>query len=551
MHIDGLTTIMVLGKGDTLAATTAKLFASLNELRAEFDFSRLPPNTAQSFQVAFQRLGERRFFDGLFPSLIHKQFLETANHLSSRVSWLPLEPSEEKIFFVEAVRQLKLPVVTIAQCRFAVFLHGSMSPTLAKSGIELVFDWRDLNQTADAMDVVDRITAAIAKNLQVVSGATCSLEAWQDFFAKEQIKNVLSNPLAAGRVVQPEANSSLDSKEDSQAKQSDELTANPYAARWSGASGRFAGEHEGRENAETHYKKHCVVQGEWPKGQFPSSKEYVAFGSSCLDSTTIYEMRQPANRAVIKYDEESDVLAIGGVNDGHLYTCFRPGGYSYVLRKLESGQWTPPPIDDLVDYQKTLSETDDELFTLMTEWSGCFDEAEAETTACILELTETKRSSRLLAAIAYQSRLEFLLRRLRRRYLDEADEERIDGFELHLSELRASLELLFEQMESATPKLISEACRNGAEVFSRQVEESFYGQDQELLDEMLNSRDNLEFARMALRSHSWICSFANLEELKSIWNELAKGDVLLKLNLPREMPRLSVNDFPETFFWRF
>jgi hypothetical protein len=157
----------------------------------------------------------------------------------------------------------------------------------------------------------------------------------------------------------------------------------------------------------------------------------------------------------------------------------------------------------------------------------------------------------LLAAIAYQSRLEFLLRRLRRRYLDEADEEKIDGFELHLNELRASLELLFEQMESATPTLISEACRNGEETYSRQVEESFCGQERELLDDVLNSRDNLEFAKMALRSHSWICSFANLEELKSIWSELAKGDVLLKLNLPREIARSSVNAFPETFFWRF
>jgi len=542
---------MVLGKGDTLAATTAKLFGSLNQLKAEFNFSRVPQNTTQSFQAAFQRLGQNRFLDGLFPSSIHKQFLETANHLSSRVSWLPLEPSEQTVFFVESVRQLELPVVTIAQCRLTVFLHASMSPTLTGSGIELVFDWRDLNQTADAMDIVNRITAAIAKNLQVVSGATCSLEAWQDFFAKGQIKNILSQPLTAGRVFQPEANPPLDSKEDSQAKQSDDLAANPYAARWYGASGRFAGEHEGRENAETHYEKHCVIQCEWPKGQFPSSKEYVAFGSSCLDSAAIYEMRQPANRAVIKYDEESDVLAIGGVNDGHLYTCFRPGGYSYVLRKLESGQWTPPPIDDLVDYQKTLSETDDELLALMTEWSGCMDEAQAETTACVLELNETKRSSRLLAAIAYQSRLEFLLRRLRRRYLDEADEEKIDGFELHLNELRASLELLFEQMESATSKLISEACRNGVETFSRQVEESFCGQERELLDDVLNSRDNLEFAKMALRSHSWICSFANLEELKSIWSELAKGDVLLKLNLPREIARSSVNAFPETFFWRF
>lgn len=542
---------MVLGKGDTLAVTTAKLFASLNQLKAEFNFSRVPQNTTQSFQVAFQRLGQNRFFDGLFPSLIHKQFLETANHLSSRVSWLPLEPSEQKLFFVESVRQLELPVVTIAQCRLTLFLHGSMSPTLAGSGIELVFDWRDLNQTADAMDIVNGITVAIAKNLQVVSGATCSLETWQAFFAKGQIKNVLSQPLEAGRTFQPEANAPLDPQEDSQAKQSDDLAANPYAARWSGASGRFAGEHEGRENAETHYKKHCVIQCEWPKGQFPSSKEYVAFGSSCLDSAAIYEMRQPANRAVIKYDEESDVLAIGGVNDGHLYTCFRPGGYSYVLRKLESGQWTPPPIDDLVDYQQSLSEKDDELLALMTEWSGCIDEAQAETTACVLELTETKRSSRLLAAIAYQSRLEFLLRRLRRRYLDEADEEKIDGFELHLNELRASLELLFEQMESATPKLISEACRNGLETFSRQVEESFCGQERELLDDVLNSRDNLEFAKMALRSHSWICSFANLEELKSIWGELAKGDVLLKLNLPREKARSSVNAFPETFFWRF
>lgn len=551
MHIDGLTTIMALGRGDTLAATAAKLFASLNELRAEFNFSRVPTNTTQSFQAAFQRLGQPRFFDGLFPSLFHKQFLETANHLSSRVSWSPLKPCGEQIFFIEAVRQLELPVVTIAQCRFTVFLHGSMSPTLGEPGIELVFDWRDLNQIADAMDIVNRITAAIAKNLQVVSGATCSLEAWQEFFANGQIKNILSQPFAAGQVFQPEANPPLDSMEDSQAKQSDGLAANPYQARWSGASGRFAGEHEGRENAEAHYKKHCVVQGEWPKGQFPSSKEYVAFGSSCLDSTTLYEMRQPASRAIIKYDEEADVLAIGGVNDGHLYTCFRPGGYSYVLRKLESGQWTPPPIDDLVDYQKTLSEADNELLALMTEWSGCIDEAEAETTACVLELTETKRSSRLLAAIAYQSRLEFLLRRLRRRYLDESDEEKIDSFELHLNELRASLELLFEQMESATPKLISEACRNGVEAFSRQVEEGFSGQEQELWDDMLNSRDNLEFAKMALRSHSWICSFANLEELKSIWSELAKGDVLLKLNLRPGIKYLLVKEFPETFFWRF
>jgi hypothetical protein len=329
-------------------------------------------------------------------------------------------------------------------------------------------------------------------------------------------------------------------------------TPQPFGARWSGCSGRFAGENQGERNARLHYEKHVLQQAEWPPNELAQVNDYVVKATALADRVdAVYELWQPANDAVVKYDDKNGELAIAGRKDQHLRTYFRPGSDAYVLRKLEAGLWQPPPIEDIVPWEDISgSFATSEVTQRASEFRGFLDEADAETTACLIDVAEKGSSVHLLPAIAWQGKLEFRLHRLRHRFLTDVEEATVDELEEPISELRAKVEVALDQIKPAPLAALREALHAAIARYIAAIPIALAGDDAEEREDLLFLRDELGFVQSALRARSWLCEIIDASLLDTTWRGLLAGDAVLMLTLPRSDSGDWIERYPETFFWR-
>lgn len=312
-----------------------------------------------------------------------------------------------------------------------------------------------------------------------------------------------------------------------------------FTPRWTGCSGRFAPRNDGQDDAMVHYDKHVRVQCEWSTATMPDVAAYVASATRALDALeNVFEFWQPSNHAVLKYDPEQDVVAMGNLHDGDLRTCFRPGGADYVLRKLRTGYWVPPPLLGAVVYD--VVNDDEELSALFAESERAVAEADAEARAAA-----AGDLGRIPSAIAAQERAEYLGWRVRSQYLTTADEARLDAIDLAFAEARAALDVALEVWQ---PNARAGAVAVTVDRYIRTAPAVLASGNPEEMDELLGLRDRIEWIRMAGRARGRLAGTQPRLAFREA--ELVATDAFVTVSRRGVVDAAPVGDWPETFVWR-
>lgn len=570
--IDGLTFLLLPAS----PLSPARALRLLNEAAvgsgAKLDTTRIPSDVNTAMEFGHARAARPGFFGRIIPSLIDRAFEPAARHLVSAGAQRAAM-NEAPLEFAEAARSLRLPLIQIGGLKSAYMLHTHLQPWARRCLVELVVDWRSLHKDSAGLDRCMRLGAAILRGLGAGVGAGGDAAFWAAALgSKRPLEDLVAhgremrlpcilgamNAVSAGaggylRLATVEGvvglvASSDDDRTGKATSEPSELPERPFTAVWAACSGRFVGTDGGHNNATAHFVKHVQQQAEWGLAEMPQVEDYVRRATTHADRLDVYEFRQPANGTIIKYDPSDRALAIVGRSDGHLRTFFRPCGDTYVLRKLEHGRWQPPPIEDIVAWD-TPPSRDPHVGGLAETVLSMVDEAEADTTACLVEVCGTGGSTRLLVAIAWQGQLDFRLWEMRRRYIAEADEAIVDALDEPVADLRAKLEVALNKLQPDAASAIAEACRSAAASYLAGVAEGFA--DEERVEDLLFLRDQIGFAQTALRARSWITSLFDCGSLESVWRLLLIGDVVLERSNPMASVASSgTTTWPETFVWR-
>jgi len=578
MPIDAITILLKPSPTISSARTFRLLTGFCGRLGAGLDLTRMPSKVAQAIASGYEREKAQGLLDRLMPSRIDKTFALAADHMHEVAR--KLDPrGETTISFAPAARAFQLPVFQANGLTGAFLSSGP--PPFSSDGLAAIFiDFRSFNRKADGLEALARIAVDALNCLGGGIGVGADPSFWRETAVRGDRFDALLSAVTSGRTRvplilghAPRAASGLrgyrklatsshlsafileesaDVATASEPQSHESADPRPFAANWSGCSGRFAGEYEGEQNARIHYEKHVLQQAEWPPGEFAKVKDYVVSATALADRVdAVYELWQPANDTIVKYDDKNGELVIAGRKDQHLRTYFRPGSDAYVMRKLEAGLWQPPAIEDILPWEsETESVATSEVKRWISEFRGLLDEADADTTACLIDIAELGHSVHLLPAIAWQAQLEFRLHRLRHCFLTDAEDAEVNELEEPIAELRAKVEVALDQLKPDPLAAVRDALLAAIAKYVAGIPSALVGDDAEEHEDLLFLRDQIGFAQSALRARSWLCELIDVLVFDSIWGDLAGADSILMVTLPKSGSGESIERYPETFFWR-
>jgi hypothetical protein len=561
MEIDGLVVLLVLPPGIDIGTAASGLYGTLADLRVvvspwphECQGSGRCPRCqpADGLLEARAREADPGILDRLFPS----RLVTAWRPVGAWLAYWGGQTANASGQWREVV--LRLPIGVAARSAGGIgFVFGLWNQPEAGLLVELVFDWRTFNQCKDGPAEVARIVATVGSRLGALGGA-----GGPPGFLRHGLRAALAQPsgcgaqLVAGGAQAPGFGESRMTVNGfavgwalpADLAQTTELVDEPSGSpqeyiplmpQWSGCSGRFIHRPDGIDEAIAHYEKHVLVQGEWTSKDMPSVATYVSTAAQTLDALeSIFEMWQPANHAVVKYDPANDLLAIGDLHGGDLRTFFRPGGSDYVLRKLRAGLWVPPPVLGCVAHDAIVD--DAPLAALFSELERAIAEADVEARAAVAQ-----GPTRMLAAVASNERVDFITRRVRTQYLTSLDEARLDAVEMLGAEAQAALDIA---LETCPVDALRAAVETAVDRYLRSVPDLLAPSQGEELEEVLGLRDRLEFVRMAARGRGRISGMLPAECFRDV--ELTAMDALVATSRSGATGPESVSECPESFIWR-
>ena len=565
MNTDALLVLLVLPPRSDLGAVAAQLYGAMDEVGAEIDpwphrctlvsgqpcLRCMPKEASTALKDARARERERRFLDRLWPSLLYRSWRPVALWLCDMGHQL----MSAKGPWREVVGCL--PSSIVARSRSGVaFTFAIWTEAKAAQYVTLHFDWRTFNRCPNGPDEIARIAATVGSFVGAVEGAGGPPEVW-----RTGVPKCIAQPAATGAMLSASRDVQRGFSEHiievghfrvgwrkpvASAETREKISDSPVlgeeeilSPRWTGCSGRFALGRDGQDEAALHFAKHVLLQREWPAEDIPDVITYVAHATRALDAIeNTFELWQPSNHSVVKYDPGADVIAIGSLHDGDLRTYFRPGGVDYVLRKLRAGNWVPAPLLGAVTYDRV--HDDEELTALFGELERSVAQANAE--ACAVAAND---AGHILAAIASQERAEYLRWRVRSQYLISADESRLDAIELAFAEALAALDVALEVWKQDALESAIAAAVDG---YIRGAPQVFVDGDSDEVEELLALRDRIEFTRMATRGRGRIAGLARVEAFREV--ELVATDALIAVDPWRSVGSALAGGWPESFVWR-
>jgi hypothetical protein len=560
MSIDALTVNLRLPSTKRIGDATAQFYQALEEIGARVDpISHVctvsagatcprcvPPHISAAATTAKTRDEHPRLLDRLLPGQRDRNWRPVAEWLQKHGDLLERAPGS----WADAVGQVSGGVVARSRegIDFIFALTTRDGPTVL-----LLFDWLTFNRCPDGPEAVSRIAATIASRVDSMSGAGGNPETWRPALGSPQQTGALvsiSHGSVTGfdqhiaRVGQVVAAWTAVSDEITGVTEgrvgADETDLFAFEPQWTGCSGRFLQRPDGDDEARVHYLKHVHDQREWSPEEMPDVATYVKYATDALDSVeNTFEMWQPSNVAVIKYDPGRDVLAIGTLHQGDLLTCFRPGGADYALRKLRTGQWVPPPIRGAVAYAP--SRDDDVLQGLVAEYERAVAGFEVEASAAA-----AGEERRLLGALAGHERAAFLEWRVRSQFLTPKDEARLDAIALAYAKAGALLDVTIELcgtegLMATVAAAVERYVSSGPDILATSSVE-------DELDDLLGLRDKIEFARMACRGRGPLAGVFPPRLFRDA--ELLAVDAMALLTPRHHFNAAPAGGWPETFVWR-
>lgn len=563
MGVDALLVLLQVPKRRSLGQIAAHLYGAMDSARVQVEkgpgssadgsgrVSRsVPEEVSAAFEAARRRDREGRLLDRLFPSRRHRAWEPVGAWLAGvgRDLMAAEGPWHKALTHCPGGMVARSP-------GGVVLVFGICEDAEGERAAALLFDWLTFSRCEAGPTEVGRVVATVAEHIGAIAGAGGAGDAW-DGRVRAWVEQAASSGavLVAGRDRVPgfaehvvRANSAvigwrtLPPVPAEATEVQEEPDHHPdFTARWTGCSGRFVTGRDGQDEARKHYEKHVQVQREWRVEEIPNAAAYVESAARALDAVGagIVELWQPANSAVVKYDPTGDVLTIGDLHEGDLRTHFRPGGSDYVLRKLQTGQWVPPPVLGGLSYDT--AQEDEALASLFGELERAVSEADAEARAAA-----AGDKGRLIAAVASQERTEFLRSRVRAQYLMPADEAKLDAIERSLAEAQAVLDVAMEVLgDGAWTRAVGEAVAQYFQMLPTAVAE---GNSDEIAD-LLIVRDRIEFARMASRARG---PWAGLTETNTFREaELVVHDALIVVCGHCIDESAPPGGWPETFVWR-
>lgn len=588
MNIDALTVLLEIQRGKNLGGVTAQLYRALDEVEStvapwphqcEDSTGKrcprcVPQQVSSALAAALTREREQRILDWLWPPLRYQTWQPVAKWLCDVGKALSMVQrtqdtsvagmlqtlrasrtlSDGKTTWHEAVA--KLPDAAVARSKGGVAFVFALIPGVEGMDIlALLFDWRTFNRCASGPEEVTRVLATVSDRVRSVAGAGGPSVVWKD-----GLRQCLTEPERCGALIVASRGVARGFEDHvskvgryvagwrPQREEKHQVTDDDtsplgepsiFAPTWSGCSGRFVLRKDGRDEALLHYDKHVRHQREWAPAELSDVTAYVTSAVHALDECKdSVELWQPSNHAVVKYDPSRDAVVIGNLFDGDLQTYFRPGGSDYVLRKLRSGHWVPPPL--MGSIQLETSQDDEELSGLFAEFERAVAEADAEALAAAAH-----DPRRILSAIATQERAEYVAWQLRSQYLTASDEARLDAIELAFAEARAALDVALEVLPLDAQASAVAVC---VDQYIRTTYDVLMAGDREAIEDLMGLRDRIEWARMAARARGRLAGVIPLQNFRAV--ELIATDTLLVLGYRNTGDLAPTNAWPSTFIWR-
>lgn len=562
MHVDGIVILLATDRQRGLPASASALDAALRTLQVELDpwqhscdegasgsCSRCVPRYVKEARKAARiREAETRFLDIFMPSRRYAAWEPVAAWLCEVGRTLAVAEGPWRQVVTTLPGGVIARTSTGVAFAFALWAEAEGGPVVC-----LVFDWRSFNRCPSGPDEVSRVVATIGAGLGSPAAAGGPPEIWRNGVrqclarpakhgalfagASKSIATFGQHSSAVGGFKAAWRASPIPSLGPPEEPSRPEHENSSFAPAWTGCSARFAPRNDGLNDADLHYEKHVHRQGEWTVEELPDVTAYTKAAARTLDALDdVVEMWQPTNRSIIKYDAGTDVLAIGEIHSGDLRTFFRPGGARYALRKLESGQWIPPPVLGVVDHEAVRD--DEELAALFGELERAVAVADANSRATIAGDSQLS-----LATVASCERCEFLLYRVKQQYLASADEVRLDADELALAAVRGAVDVALEVGGGC----LIEAIQTATELYISEAVVLVDGSAQDSLDELLDLRDTIEFARMASRAHGRVARLIPRGTFRDV--ELLSTDAFVAITREPTDPA-PPGGWPDTFVWR-
>jgi len=333
-----------------------------------------------------------------------------------------------------------------------------------------------------------------------------------------------------------------------------------FIPRWEQCVEAFADESglSSQENEQHHYLKHVVGGAEWIPEL--SLQEYCILAQQHLnthDHETVIELCQVEDQSVVKYNLDTGELGIARRRDGKIKTFFRPGTFSYVVRKLEQGLWGNPDIVNGYTKEDNPVSFDDDIekvYLYNHLQSLALDLPE---TADMLLVNFTGRQlnpEKTILLLAHIAQCRFYSYELEQRILTEDQEDAVE--ELERIFLRAAV--IFDVIERTDISLLTKSVQQGIEEKIRRNETLWKSADSlilesEDLETALMERDLIGFAMMELRIMQRYDHLPDFS-LHLFSHRLRKSDIYLHQWLYPLVKKFSYKElqlaFPEDFFWR-